>query len=50
MPIISVTFCVSKFDTSSVSRAEQPENIPPMLVTFFVSKFDRSSVVRAEQP
>ena len=45
---MSVTFCVSNFDTSSVVRVEQSRNMPPIFVTFCVSNFDTSSVVSAE--
>jgi len=41
MPLISVTFEVSKFDTSPLKELA-PLNMPFILVTLEVSKFDRS--------
>ena len=41
------TFLVSKFETSSVVRAKQSQNMLLMSVTFCVLKFDMSSVVMA---
>ena len=50
MPLMFVTFFVSKFETSSVVSAKHQWNMLLMFVTFFVSKFETSSVVSAEQP
>ena len=40
-----VTFCVSKFDTSSVVRAKQPLNMLLMFVTFVVFRYSIPSMV-----
>ena len=45
MPVMFVTFLVSKFDTSSVVRAQQPQNIQLMFVTFVVFRYSIPSMV-----
>ena len=48
---MSVTFCVSKCDTSSVVSAAQPQNMPLMSVTFSVFRYSiPSMVVKSVQP
>ena len=48
---MSVTFCVSKFDTLSVLRERQSQNISLMFVTFSVFRFSMPSiVVKYSQP
>ena len=49
MQVMSVTFFVSKFETSSVLRALHSLNMQVMFVTFLVSKLETSSVLRALQ-
>ena len=44
MQYMLVTFFVSNFETSSVVRAEQPENILLMFVTFSVLRFSIPSI------
>ena len=50
IPPMSVTFDVSKLDTSIDVKFVQSLNIEPVQVTFEVTKFDTSIAVSNEQP